>query len=76
MLFNGSSKIKDDGKDYVLLYDCGSEGFVVATQFKTLRQAMAWIATPTHCVPVVLMKLVRINAAEEDSAHARADDEG
>lgn len=40
MILNTSSKIQDNGKDYLLLLDYGREGIVVYSQHETLTDAI------------------------------------
>jgi uncharacterized membrane protein len=64
MIFNGSSKIKDDGGDYLVLTDYDMEGFSVSHQDTTIESALKWIASCGYTSPMTLVKLVRIEMKE------------
>ena len=64
MILNASSKISDDGGDYIVLADYGTEGISVAHQFTTLQEALQVFGGGAYdCL--TLVKLVRFEVAEE-----------
>lgn len=60
MIINGTSRIKEDAGDYVVLDECGGE--VDLEQYQTLPEAVE-AATANHPYGAVL-KLVRITVDE------------
>lgn len=70
MIFNGSSKIKDDGGDYLVLVDYGCEGFSVSHQAATHEDALRWMTENSYGSPQTLVKLVRVETRDSDTANA------
>lgn len=56
MKFNQSDKIDNDGGDWVVLNDYGSEGFTVDGQYKTSEEAISSFSS-SACAPQILLKL-------------------
>ena len=69
MIFNGSSKIKDNGGDYLVLVDYGCEGFSVCHQAATHEEALRWM-TNNYGSPQTLVKLVRVETRDSDTANS------
>lgn len=65
MIYNGSRKIKDDGGDYIVFTDYGSEGFCVSAQLKTLPDAIAWMINNPSDNPRTIVKLVVVELTEK-----------
>ncbi len=65
MVFNGSYKIKDNGKDYVVLADYESEGLSVCHQATTLEEVLHWMMANNYGSPQTLVRLVRVEMREE-----------
>ena len=72
MIFNGSSRIKDNGGDYLVLVDYGSEGLSVSHQFHTHTDALGWMAKNNTGYPNTLVKLVRVDILECEEAIDKA----
>ena len=70
MIFNGSSKIKDYGGDYLVMVDYGCEGFSMAHQAQTHEDALRWMAANNYGSPQTLVKLVRVETRDSDTANA------
>ena len=66
MVFNGSDKIKNDGGDYLVLIDGGSDGFYVAHQAETHEDALRLMTENEYKLPQTLVKLVRVDTLEMD----------
>lgn len=69
MIFNGSSKIKDDGGDYIILTDYGCEGISVSHQAATHEEALRWMMENSYGSPMTLVKLVRVETLDADIAN-------
>ena len=69
MIFNGSSKIKNDGGDYLVLTDYGCEGFAVTHQAATHEDALQWMIECSYGSPHTLVKLVRVESRDSDTAN-------
>ena len=66
MIFNGSEKILNNGKDYLVLVDYGMEGISVGSQHETLAKALLWMHEAAYWSPMTIVKLVRVNIEEVD----------
>jgi hypothetical protein len=73
MIFNGSSKIKDDGGDYLVIVDYGCEGFSVSHQAQTHEDALRWMTASNYGSPQTLVKLVRVETRDSDTANSLLD---
>ena len=74
MIFNGSSKIKDDGGDYIVLIDNGCEGLSVAVQKHTHEAAIKWIMSGSYGSVHTIVKLVRLDIQEQPADRAGKED--
>jgi hypothetical protein len=64
MLLNSSDKFKDDGNDYAVLNDHGSDGFCVYSQHKTLKEAVVSMTNCMYGCPMSIVKLCRVALKE------------
>ena len=71
MIFNGSDKIKDNGSDYLVLTDYGSEGLAVTYQATTHEDALRWMTECNYGSPQTLVKLVRVSTRDDDVPNDR-----
>lgn len=63
------NKIKDDGRDYLVLVDYGGEGFGVHHQTETRKEALRWMMENNYGSPQTLVKLVRVETLDSDTAN-------
>ena len=65
MTINGVDRISGSGVDYIVLGDCRDEGLSIEGQASSLAGALKIISSGL-CVPVTVVKLVRIDGTGEE----------
>lgn len=66
LFLNYSDRIKDDGNDYILLADYGSEGMSVQSQHETLWGAVEAMHRYAHA-QMTIVKVCRMDIKETDA---------
>ena len=66
MKLNGMDKILNDGRDYLMLVDYGTEGISVMGQYQSVDEAVTAALRSSMGSAVAIVKLVDIPVPSED----------